>query len=168
MAVTRTGNGYWLVAADGGIFTFGDAKFFGSVPGIAANQQAAAMAATPTGKGYWILSRNGAVYTFGDAIAMKSVAGQGRGAFVGISPTPNARGYWLSTSVGQVFALGNAPYYGDLFRGRGVAGATGVVGSAPPLPPKRLEPGRGVIHAANTGMLSARMAQEANARVSPG
>jgi hypothetical protein len=27
------GKGYWLVASDGGVFTFGDAGFFGSVPG---------------------------------------------------------------------------------------------------------------------------------------
>ena len=30
----RPGNGYWLVAADGGIFSFGDAKFFGSTGGM--------------------------------------------------------------------------------------------------------------------------------------
>jgi hypothetical protein len=30
MASTRTGAGYWLVAADDGIFTFGDAAFLGS------------------------------------------------------------------------------------------------------------------------------------------
>ena len=30
IAATPSGNGYWLVAADGGIFTFGDAAFFGS------------------------------------------------------------------------------------------------------------------------------------------
>jgi hypothetical protein len=30
MAATPTGKGYWLVAADGGIFTFGDAVFAGS------------------------------------------------------------------------------------------------------------------------------------------
>ena len=30
MAATITGNGYWLVARDGGIFCFGDARFFGS------------------------------------------------------------------------------------------------------------------------------------------
>ena len=30
MARTRTGNGYWMAAADGGVFTFGDARFFGS------------------------------------------------------------------------------------------------------------------------------------------
>jgi hypothetical protein len=33
MAATPTGKGYWLVASDGGIFTFGDAVFFGSHAG---------------------------------------------------------------------------------------------------------------------------------------
>jgi hypothetical protein len=31
MAATPDGRGYWLVASDGGIFTFGDAPFFGSL-----------------------------------------------------------------------------------------------------------------------------------------
>lgn len=31
MAATPTGQGYWLVCADGGIFTFGDAIFHGNV-----------------------------------------------------------------------------------------------------------------------------------------
>jgi hypothetical protein len=30
MAATPTGKGYWFVAADGGVFTFGDAPFYGS------------------------------------------------------------------------------------------------------------------------------------------
>ena len=30
MAATPDGKGYWLVAADGGIFAFGDARFYGS------------------------------------------------------------------------------------------------------------------------------------------
>ncbi|HEY7916735.1 MAG TPA: hypothetical protein VIC86_07090, partial [Acidimicrobiales bacterium] len=30
MDQTASGKGYWLVAADGGIFTFGDAQFYGS------------------------------------------------------------------------------------------------------------------------------------------
>jgi hypothetical protein len=30
MASTPSGNGYWLVASDGGIFAFGDAPFEGS------------------------------------------------------------------------------------------------------------------------------------------
>lgn len=31
IAATPTGEGYWLVSADGGVFTFGDAKFYGNV-----------------------------------------------------------------------------------------------------------------------------------------
>ena len=30
MAVTADGGGYWLVASDGGVFTYGDAQFYGS------------------------------------------------------------------------------------------------------------------------------------------
>ncbi|MHB8287723.1 MAG: hypothetical protein ACYDEY_00500 [Acidimicrobiales bacterium] len=30
MAATSDGKGYWLVGSDGGIFSFGDAKFYGS------------------------------------------------------------------------------------------------------------------------------------------
>jgi len=31
MAATPTGKGYWLVAADGGVFAFGDARYLGNV-----------------------------------------------------------------------------------------------------------------------------------------
>ena len=31
MAPTPDGAGYWLVASDGGIFTYGDAKFYGTL-----------------------------------------------------------------------------------------------------------------------------------------
>ena len=34
MAATPDGRGYWLVASDGGIFTFGDAPFYGSTGAI--------------------------------------------------------------------------------------------------------------------------------------
>ena len=33
MAASPTGAGYWFVAADGGMFGFGDARFFGSLAG---------------------------------------------------------------------------------------------------------------------------------------
>jgi len=38
MAATPAGGGYWLVASDGGIFSFGDARFFGSTGAIHLNQ----------------------------------------------------------------------------------------------------------------------------------
>ena len=40
MAATPSGRGYWLVAADGGVFTFGDAAFYGSMGGVRLNQPA--------------------------------------------------------------------------------------------------------------------------------
>ena len=52
---TPDGRGYWLVAADGGIFAFGDAGFYGSTGGIHLNQPIVGMAATPTAgaTGWW-------------------------------------------------------------------------------------------------------------------
>ena len=34
IASTPSGNGYWLVASDGGVFAFGDAMFGGSLGGL--------------------------------------------------------------------------------------------------------------------------------------
>ncbi|MGH2695851.1 MAG: hypothetical protein ACRDIW_02545, partial [Actinomycetota bacterium] len=34
LSTTASGAGYWILDEVGGMFTFGDAKFFGSVPGL--------------------------------------------------------------------------------------------------------------------------------------
>jgi ribosomal protein L24E len=67
MAPTPTGHGYWLVASDGGVFTFGDAAFYGSTGNIRLNSPIVTMAPTPTGHGYWLVASDGGVFTFGDA-----------------------------------------------------------------------------------------------------
>jgi hypothetical protein len=46
MSSTPDGGGYWLVATDGGIFSFGDAGFSGSVGGQPLNAPMTGMAAT--------------------------------------------------------------------------------------------------------------------------
>ena len=51
MAATAHGRGYWLIASDGGIFSFGDAQFYGSMGGKPLNQPEVGLAATPDGKG---------------------------------------------------------------------------------------------------------------------
>src|SRR5665647_2844217 len=48
MAPTSSGNGYWLVASDGGIFAFGDAGFHGSTGSLSLNRPVVGMAPTPT------------------------------------------------------------------------------------------------------------------------
>ena len=67
MAATPDGAGYWLVASDGGIFTYGDAPFYGSSGSLTLNQPIVAMAATPDGGGYWLVARDAGVFTYGDA-----------------------------------------------------------------------------------------------------
>ena len=67
MAATPSGHGYWLTASDGGIFTFGDAHFYGSTGAMHLNQPIVGMAATPSGHGYWLTASDGGIFTFGDA-----------------------------------------------------------------------------------------------------
>ena len=61
------GKGYWLVASDGGVFTFGDAGFFGSTGACTSTSRSSAWPPTPDGKGYWLVASDGGVFTFGDA-----------------------------------------------------------------------------------------------------
>ncbi len=58
---------HWLVASDGGIFTSGDAGFFGSTGAVHLNHPVVAMALTPDGKGYWLVTSDGGIFAFGDA-----------------------------------------------------------------------------------------------------
>ena len=69
VAATPDGQGYWLVGSDGGVFTYGDAAYLGSVPGqgITGQPPVVGITSTPTGSGYWLAGANGAVYTYGDA-----------------------------------------------------------------------------------------------------
>ena len=48
-----SGNGYWLVSSDGGVFGFGDAAFLGSTGAVALNRPIVSAIATSTGNGYW-------------------------------------------------------------------------------------------------------------------
>jgi hypothetical protein len=76
MAATPDGGGYWLVGADGGVFSFGDAPFEGSLPGIGLAATAVAILPTATGLGYIIVTANGRAIGFGDAPQFGDVAGQ--------------------------------------------------------------------------------------------
>ena len=70
-----TGAGYWLVASDGGIFTFGDATFSGSTGSLSLVKPVVGMTATPDGLGYWLVAGDGGIFTFGDAGFYGSGAG---------------------------------------------------------------------------------------------
>src|SRR4030081_723294 len=56
MGAAPDGVVYWLVASDGGIFSFGDAPFLGSLGAVRLNRPVVGMAATPDGGGYWLVA----------------------------------------------------------------------------------------------------------------
>jgi hypothetical protein len=104
MARTPDGRGYWEVASDGGIFSFGDAQFFGSMGGRALAQPVTGMAATPDGRGYWEVASDGGIFSFGDAQFFGSYGGgvpaEGPSymRFVSVVPTVDGGGYWMVAS----------------------------------------------------------------------
>ena len=112
-----TGGGYWILGADGGIFSFGDAAFFGSVPGVGATTAAVDMTSTPSGRGYWVLGEDGGVFSFGDAYFHGSVPGLkinwARPARA-IMAAFDGGGYHVMANDGGVFSFGNVPFHGSL------------------------------------------------------
>src|SRR5207244_3951634 len=81
--------GYWFVAGDGGIFSYGDAAFAGSTGNLRLNQPIVGMAPTPTGFGYWFVAADGGIFSFGDAGFYGSTGKlQLNRPIVGMAPTP--------------------------------------------------------------------------------
>ena len=106
--------GYWEVASDGGIFSYGGAQFYGSTGSLHLNAPIVGMAATPDDAGYWLLASDGGIFAFGDAIFYGSTGGMHLNApIVAMSPTPDGAGYWLVASDGGVFAFGDAGFWGS-------------------------------------------------------
>jgi hypothetical protein len=114
IAQTITGRGSWVVAADGGIFSTGDATFYGSMGGTRLNKPIVGIAATPTGRGYWTVASDGGVFSFGDAQFYGSTGHLALNMPVtGMTPTPTGRGYWLVALDGGIFAFGDARFFGS-------------------------------------------------------
>jgi hypothetical protein len=106
--------GYWQVASDGGVFTFGAAHFYGSTGSIKLNQPVVGMAPTPDHQGYWLVASDGGVFAFGDAGFYGSTGSiRLNKPIIDMIPTLDGRGYWLVASDGGVFAFGDAPFYGS-------------------------------------------------------
>jgi hypothetical protein len=96
MAATPDGKGYWLVAADGGVFGFGDAGFYGSMGGRPLDQPVVGMASDPATGGYWLVAADGGVFSF-DAPFFGSRGGQsGDDRFFAIAASDDGTGYVLA------------------------------------------------------------------------
>ena len=134
--------GYWLIGADGGVFSF-NAPFFGSTATECAASQfpaqlcASAIASTPDGGGYTIVSpfdipfplaqSQPAVATqFGDAtgngdcsVHFNAAGGPGslplgeEFPWEGIASTASGDGFWLLSAGGTVATCGDAAFFGQ-------------------------------------------------------
>jgi hypothetical protein len=106
--------GYWMVASDGGIFSFGSAKFLGSTGNIKLNQPIVGIAASPTGAGYWMVATDGGIFSFGDAKFFGSTGAiHLNKPIVGMASTPSGKGYWMVASDGGIFSFGDAKFFGS-------------------------------------------------------
>jgi hypothetical protein len=71
MAVSRDGHGYWLVTNKGGVFAFGDARYYGSAAGPRSGGTVG-IAVPVSGTGYYVVDADGAVVPLGGAPAWGS------------------------------------------------------------------------------------------------
>jgi len=111
------------VAADGGVFAFGDAPFYGSMGAKPLNRPIVAAAAT--GGGYLEVASDGGVFAFGGAPYDGSMGGKPLHRPI-IGAAAVAGGYYLLGSDGGVFTFGTAPFYGTA-PGPPLAGTTIVL-----------------------------------------
>ena len=106
--------GYWIVASDGGIFSFGVAPFFGSTGALDLNRPVVGMVATPKRHGYWLVASDGGIFSFGDARFFGSTGAiHLNQPVVGMAATPDGHGYWLVASDGGIFSFGDAAFEGS-------------------------------------------------------
>ena len=104
MAATPDGKGYWLVAADGGIFAFGDAAFHGSRAERPWRADHRHGGRRPTGNGYWLVAADGGIFTFGDAPFFGSTGRHAASTtrWWGWRPPLTTAATWLVATDGEV------------------------------------------------------------------
>ncbi|HKN48956.1 MAG TPA: SpoIID/LytB domain-containing protein, partial [Actinomycetota bacterium] len=113
--------GYWIAGSDGGVFSFGNAQFFGSTGGTRLVKPIVGIEATPSRQGYWLVASDGGVFSFGDASFLGSTGGKRLNKPVvglalhstGQGVTATASGYWMVATDGGIFAFGDAGFFGS-------------------------------------------------------
>ena len=108
MAASPTGNGYWLVASDGGVFAFGDATFHGSMGGTPLNEPVVGISGMPDRRR--VLA--GGVRRRDLRLRIATFHGSMGGMplnkpIVGMASTVDGDGYWLVAADGGIFNFGD-------------------------------------------------------------
>ena len=131
------GNGYLMVARDGGVFAFGNARFAGSCAN-AGGCPAPVVTIVPdaTGKGYWLLLSNCDMVAFGDAPKIadtdcQDYAHTNKVVATSAARTPDGHGYWVLLDNGAVYPEGDAKTLGSWRASRATPTSDPAVAIAP-------------------------------------
>lgn len=101
-----------MVALDGGVFTFGDAKFRGSMGSTPLNQPVVGLVPTESNTGYWLVAADGGVFAF-NAPFLGSM-GHTRLARPVIGMVRYGNGYMMVGQDGGIFDFSKEPFFGSL------------------------------------------------------
>jgi hypothetical protein len=122
MVSSTDGGGYYMVASDGGIFAFGDARFYGACPVIVNDNgcSGAGVAVVPveyngngySANGYWLMTQSGNVYAFGTTPEYGAPGSLGVPVTSAVG-TPDGLGYWILFRNGDVSNFGDAENLGS-------------------------------------------------------
>jgi hypothetical protein len=83
--------GYWLVGADGAVYAFGGAHYYGGMAGLHLNSPITGIVPSSDGRGYWLVAKDGGVFSYGDAPYVGSQGGTLLTApVVGMAALPSA------------------------------------------------------------------------------
>ncbi len=122
--VTASGQGYLLVAADGGVFAFGDAEFSGSAADL--DLAAPVVGISIQADGYWLAAADGGVFAYGTIPFYGSAGALNLAAPIVDIDANDADGYRLVGIDGGVFGFGEVEFYGSLGADLGGAEVVGI------------------------------------------
>ncbi len=111
---TPTGDGYYMIGSDGGVFSFGDAEFHGSTGSLTLNQPVVGIAPDPDGSGYWLAAADGGIFAFdapflGSLPAIAPVLNQPV-----VGAIPFGSGYLMVAADGGIFNFSDLAFLGSL------------------------------------------------------
>ena len=101
-----------MVASDGGIFSFGDAKFHGSTGNLRLNKAVIGMAPSSDGAGYWLVASDGGIFAFD--VPFRGSMGATRPEQADHRLVPGNNGYLMVAEDGGIFAFGDVAFHGSL------------------------------------------------------
>ena len=123
MAITPSGNGYWVVTSRSGVYAYGDAATY-TLPARSGSSYWGSIESHPTTMGYWLMDTNGKVHAFGACVdygdwsetTLNSNPASDRWTedVNNIRSNTAGDGYWIMSNTGRVQAFGAAQDWGQI------------------------------------------------------